>query len=150
MQNACANAVVALVGLKSEAKICLNRVHTVLLEFVRAHLVHQADATPLLVKIHYHAFAFLLYHLHCLVELRSTITTVRTEDVASGARRMHTHENRLVLLPFALYNSHKLQPIRLLQERDQSEMSILRRHIHFFAFFHNRLLLQAISHQVVD
>ena len=42
------------------------------------------------------------------------------------------------------------QTVRLLAERNQTEMTVVCRHIHFHSFFYNRLLLQTVGNQVTD
>ena len=43
-----------------------------------------------------------------------------------------------------------LQSVALLTEGYQSEMSIVGRHIHFFAYLDQRLLLQAVGNHIFD
>ena len=63
----------------------INRVVALFLEFVGGNLGHQADAASFLVEIEHHALAFLLNHLHRLMELLAAVATLAAEDVAGGA-----------------------------------------------------------------
>src|SRR5262249_34235320 len=55
-----ADAVLARIGLEAELDVRLDRVQALLLELVRAQLVEQPDAAPLLGKVEEHACALLL------------------------------------------------------------------------------------------
>ena len=63
---------------------------------------------------------------------------------------MYAYEDRLVLVPFSLYESHVLQSCALLAERDKAEVSPFCWHVHFFSHLYNRFLLQAVGDEVLD
>ena len=77
--------IIALVGLEAEMHVGVNRVEPFLLQLVRLNLVHKAYAAALLLHVYQHALAFLLYHLHSLVQLLAAVATLASEDVARGA-----------------------------------------------------------------
>ena len=149
-EHLCTTAIVALVGLESQVYVGIYGVESLLLQFIGCYLVHQTDATALLLHIDHHALALFLDGLHGLMQLLATIAALRSEDVASHTRRVHAHQHGLVLLPLALDQCQMLQSCALLSEGHQTEMTVVRRHIHLFAHLDERLFLESVGYHVLD
>ena len=77
-------AVVSLVSQMPQADVGIHGVHAVFLEFVGFHLLHQADTASFLVQVDHYALAFGLNHLHGLVQLFATVTSLGGKDVSRG------------------------------------------------------------------
>ena len=145
-----ADTIVALVSLVSETNIRVDRVHAVLLEFVRLHLFHQTDTATFLIEIDDRPATLGLDFPQSLVQLLAAIAAQGAEDVARRAGRMDADQHRLGTADVALDDGNVLQPVALLAERDETEVAELCGHVHLFALLHNRLLLQAVGNQIGD
>ena len=142
--------IITLVCQMSQANISFYSIHAFFLQFICFHFFHQTNAATFLIQIYNYPLTGFLYHLHCLMQLLATITAFGIEYITSGTRRMYTHQNRFIQFPSTLEQSYMLQTVRLLAERNQTEMTVVCRHIHFHSFFYNRLLLQTVGNQVTD
>ena len=80
-----AHTILAFIRLEAEVYISIDSVITLLLELVRTNLVHQTNSATFLLQIYDSTAALLLYHSHGLMELLSTVATLRAEYVASHA-----------------------------------------------------------------
>src|ERR1051326_3755930 len=93
-----AGAVVADVGCEAELRIRLDRVVTLVLQFVRFELVDQTDAASFLQEIEHDALSFLRDPLERPLELIAAVAAVRMKHVAGEARRVAAPEHVLVFL----------------------------------------------------
>ena len=128
----------------------LNGVESFLLQLIGGNLVHQSNAASFLLHVDQHAAPLLLNHLHGLVQLFAAVAAQRTEDVAGGARRVHTHHDGLAFAPFALAQCEMLQTVAHLTEGYEVEMSVGGGHLHFVAHLHERVLAQPVGDEVLD
>ena len=87
--------IIACVNRMSELQVRLNRVHPLILQFVRPELFQEADAAALLMLIEQNAGTFMRDRSQSQVQLIMAIATQRMEDVTRRALRMNTHERRL-------------------------------------------------------
>ena len=85
VQNLCAHAVVAFVGVVAQVNVGVDGVVALLLQFVGRNFGHEANAASLLVEVEHHAFALLLNHAHGLVQLFAAVAACGAEDVARDA-----------------------------------------------------------------
>ena len=145
-----ATTIIALVGLEAKVDIGIYGVHTLLLKLIGSNLVHQADTPTLLLHINDDALAFLLDHLHGLVELLATVATHAAQDITGCTGRVDTHEDGLVVLPFSLDERHMLQTVAGLAERDQTEMTIGGWEINLLTDFYAGFFAETIGDKVLD
>ena len=84
------------------------------------------------------------------MQLLSAVATQAAQDVASGARRVDTHQHGVVLLPVALDERHVLQSVTLLAEGDEFEVAVLRRQVDRVANLDERLFSEPVADHVLD
>src|SRR5207247_9296300 len=72
-----ADPVFAVIRLESQALVRLDRVEALVLELVRAQVVHQSDAAAFLAQVHEHAAALVGYPLDYRVELVAAVAALR-------------------------------------------------------------------------
>ena len=123
---------------------------SLLLKLVGCNLVHETYAAAFLLKVDYGSTAFLVYHLHCLVELLSAVTAHTAEDISGHAAGVHAYHNGFVLVPIALDEGYVLQAVALLAEGYDAEVSPLGRQVCLDAFLDKGFLLEAICNEVAD
>ena len=91
-QDLRADEVLTLISLEAQCKICLKRIHALILQLVSAKLVYQADATTFLAHIQNHAAALFVNRAHSGSELITAIATQGTECIASKAFRVNANQ----------------------------------------------------------
>ena len=69
-------------------------VGTIILKCVSPDFIENTDPATFLLLIDDRPTAFFFDHLHCRVELRSTITLYRSKNVAGKALRVNSNECR--------------------------------------------------------
>ena len=97
-QNLRSHAVVALIGVVAQMNVGINRIVSLLLEFISRNLSHKSDAASFLIEIKHNAFAFLVNHLHGLVQLFAAITPAAAENITGNARRVNADQHRLFMV----------------------------------------------------
>src|SRR5882672_4053355 len=90
--------VITRIGGETQFFIGFHGVHSAVLQFVRAELVHQADAAAFLRKINQNPRRPPPDFLQRQFELRAAIATQRREYVAREALRVDAHERRSLAL----------------------------------------------------
>ena len=103
------DAVVTFVGLVPEVEVGIDGVEALFLELVGAYLLHQTDATALLVEVDDEAAALLLDELHGLVQLLAALAAHRAEDVPCGAAGVDAHQYGLAISDVALQEGDVLE-----------------------------------------
>src|SRR5438445_6516511 len=86
-----ADAVLAVIGLEAEAFVRLDGVEALVLQRVRAQLVHEADAAALLPQVKEDTATLAGDPLERGVHLRAAVTPLRAEEVAGEALRVDAH-----------------------------------------------------------
>jgi hypothetical protein len=61
--------IIPFIGFETETKVCINGIHTLFLQFVGTHLIHESYTASFLVKVYDNTFTFLVNEFHCLVQL---------------------------------------------------------------------------------
>ena len=129
-------------------QIGLHCVETALLQTIGSDFIHQPYTPAFLIHINNNTFSFGFDRLHGFMQLLPAIATHRPKNITRHTRGMNPNQYRFIGFPRSLYQSNMFQPIGKLTERNQPEMSVLRRHIHLVSTFYHRLLFQAISDQI--
>ena len=80
--------IVSLIHRKSEVKVCLHRIHTLLLQTVGLEFVYESDTASFLVHVEHDAFTFRFDHFHGTMLLFPAVATQGTEDISREAGRM--------------------------------------------------------------
>ena len=93
-----AGAVVAQVGSEAEPGVGLDGVGPLVLQAIRADLVEQADAPPLLAQVEQNALAGLGDPFQRLLQLKATVTAQAEQRIAGQALGMDTGQYRLVVV----------------------------------------------------
>ena len=101
-KNLSSYSIVTLIRQMSQANIGIHSIHSVFLKFICFHFLHQADTTTFLIQINNHTFSRCIYHFHRFMQLFATVTASGTKDITGSTRRMHTHQDRFVLIPSSL------------------------------------------------
>src|SRR5213594_4441810 len=116
-----ADPVVAQIGLEAERCIGLDRVLSLVLELVGAHLVEQPDAPPFLAHVNENAAPLGLDDRQRLLELEPAVAPARVEDVADQTLGVDAHENRGVPrhLPHDEGELHATVHARVVGDRDE-------------------------------
>src|SRR5712692_8744494 len=81
-QDLHADAVVSLIGLEPKEFIGLYRVESFVLQAVSANLVGQANPSSFLVQVKQHSTTLCRDPTQGFIELSTTVTTSRTQDIA--------------------------------------------------------------------
>src|SRR5687768_11254325 len=124
-QNLRADAVVAKVGLESQALVGLDRVGARVLQLIRLELVQQADAATFLVEIDHDPAAALLNGPHRRVQLPSAVASQRAEHVAGETLRVHPDENPLALAHVPEHESNVLSIVNVVPVADHAPLTVL-------------------------
>ena len=96
------DTIVPLIGSMTEVDIGLDGVHPLLLELVGVDLVHEPDATALLIEVDDGSTALMLHQLHSLVQLLATLAAEGAEDVPRGAAAVDANQHRSTIRDFTL------------------------------------------------
>jgi len=99
------------VRVKPKLKIGLNRVQSLILQFVGAQLRHQPDAAPLLLLVDQNACARLDDLVQRQLQLQTAIAPQRVEHIARQALRMNAHQ-RGRRVDIAHHQGHSLFALR--------------------------------------
>ncbi len=94
-QNLGGHAIVAQVGLETQAFVGFHRVGAAVLQFVGPQFVQQADAAPLLVLVNQQPAAFFGDQVQRQLQLRPAIAPQTVEHVAGQALRVDADQRRL-------------------------------------------------------
>src|SRR6266849_1783131 len=89
---------------------------------VRAQLVDQADAAPLLVEVHQDALPRLVDHLQRPVELWPAVAAAGPEHVPRQALGVDAHQHRLVGLPGPLHERDVVQVVDVVLVGDAAHL----------------------------
>src|SRR2546428_9046 len=89
-----ADPVVAQIGLEAERRVSLDRVFTLVLELVGAHLIEEPDAPPFLAHVNENAAPLGLDDRQRLLELEPTVAPARVEDIADQTLGVDADEHR--------------------------------------------------------
>ena len=95
LQHSRGDTVVALIVIKAERCIGIDRVEPALLHLIGAHLVGQAEPAALLRQIENDAAAYIVDAREREFKLIAAIAPPRAEDVAGEASGMQAHGDRL-------------------------------------------------------
>ena len=87
---------VPLVILETQPMVGLDRIESLILKGVGAHLVGEPDAPPLLIEVEEQAIAGLAHHVERRMQLRTAIAFQRPKHVACETGRMQPHKRRPV------------------------------------------------------
>ena len=85
LQNSRGKIIISRVRRESQLFVGLHRVHPSVLQLIRAQLVHQSDATPLLRQIEQDARSSLADFLKREFKLRAAIAAQRRQHIAGQA-----------------------------------------------------------------
>jgi hypothetical protein len=95
-QNRARQQVAAQVGIEAKLFVGLHRVSTLILQLVRAQLIQQTDAAPLLQFIDHHPAAFIGHHLESDFELRAAIAPQAVKHVARETLGVYPNQRRTI------------------------------------------------------
>src|SRR5690242_8093643 len=123
-QDLHADAVVSLIGFEPKAFVGLYRVEPFILQAVSANLVGQANPSSFLVQVKQHSATFRCDSTQGFVELSSTITTSRTQNIAGKALRVYAHEYVLSVSYLAANQSDVSLIVDLILECVETEFSV--------------------------
>ena len=98
--------VIARVRGEPQFLIGFHRIHSAVLKFVSAKLIHQADAAAFLWQIEKYAGGSLPDFLERQFELCAAIAAQRRKDISSKTLRMHAYQRRNPALQIASNQSH--------------------------------------------
>ena len=80
----------------------------------------------------------------------SAFASQRSENVAGGARGMHSYEKRLFSGNVAFGGARCSSPLSSWRKANQTEVPVGGRHVHLFAFLHDGLVREFVGYEVAD
>src|SRR5882724_1127479 len=121
--------VITRIGGETECFVGFHGVHSAVLQFVRAELVHQADAAAFLRKINQNSRRRLPDFLQRQFELRAAIASQRGKHIPSQALRVHAHQWRGPAFQISAYQRNRFFPRPAALESENGETAVARRQL---------------------
>ena len=84
------------------------------------------------------------------MQLLAAVATHGAEDVARCARRMHTHQHRLVGVHIPLDYGDVFQPVAFLTEWYELEIAVFGGKVHLLPLLYQRFFLHTVGNEVAD
>jgi len=107
LQNRRAKIVVPRIRRKPQLLVSLHRIHSAILQFISAQLIHQSNPAPFLRQIKQHARRRSPNLSQRQLQLRPAITAHRSQHIPGQALRMHPHQRRNFTLQIPAHQRHR-------------------------------------------
>src|SRR5262249_30834765 len=146
----CAETVLAEIHVEAKLSVCFHRVIALFLQFVSFDFGREADAASFLAHVDHNSATGFGNLAHGLMQLRATIATAGTEDIASETFAVNTDEHIFLAGHFATNESEMMLAIDFGTIEVKAEIAVIGWELHDLDSFNQFLAGATILDEIGD